>query len=203
MASTKRNRSADAQADKRGKTPLPRRQQETLDFIVKTMRATRRAPTRRMICVALELRAEQSVETHLSALVRKQYIELEPGIPRGIRLVEPDEAPLIEIIEAQQSATIICPDNTIDHITGYLVDLFDPKPDCFIVLDEAARRVLRAEPGDIAAIRTTSRAEAGKFACVRTGNAWTCTRMTHEQEGPHIAGIVLGLLGARPPSAPK
>ncbi len=67
---------------------LTERQREILEFIYTHIREEGTPPTVREIGRRFSLTSTGSVRDHLSALVRKGYIEKIPGLSRGIRLVK-------------------------------------------------------------------------------------------------------------------
>ena len=70
------------------------RQRETLDFIRKYVNDHGVAPSRPEIANALGLTDKSTVDAHLSALMKKGWIELRPGSPRNIWLL-PEHLPVI------------------------------------------------------------------------------------------------------------
>ncbi len=71
-----------------GRMELTERQREILEFIYTHIREEGTPPTVREIGRRFSLTSTGSVRDHLSALVRKGYIEKIPGLSRGIRLVK-------------------------------------------------------------------------------------------------------------------
>src|SRR5262245_34435988 len=71
---------------------LSPRQQEILQLIAEFMAQQDRPPTRADLARALGLRNRQGIDQHLRALERKGYLQLEPGIARGLRLLSPGHA---------------------------------------------------------------------------------------------------------------
>ena len=67
--------------------PLSPRQQQILAQIAQFIAQHGRPPTRADLARAMGLRNRQGIDQHLRALERKGYLELEPGIARGLRLV--------------------------------------------------------------------------------------------------------------------
>ncbi len=66
---------------------LSKRQEAILQFIGDYWRQHRRAPTVREIQEGLNLSSTSVVNHHLEALARKGYIERDPGISRGVKVV--------------------------------------------------------------------------------------------------------------------
>lgn len=67
--------------------PLSPRQRQILTRIAEFIAQQGRPPTRADLARAMGLRNRQGIDQHLRALERKGYLELEPGIARGLRLV--------------------------------------------------------------------------------------------------------------------
>jgi len=67
--------------------PLSPRQQQILSRIAAFIAQHDRPPTRADLARAMGLRNRQGIDQHLRALERKGYLELEPGIARGLRLL--------------------------------------------------------------------------------------------------------------------
>src|SRR5258706_10990975 len=60
-----------------------------LDVVERFLRRRERPPTRADMADAMGLRNRQGIDQHLRALAGKGLIALEPGIARGIRLLQP------------------------------------------------------------------------------------------------------------------
>jgi repressor LexA len=67
--------------------PLSPRQQQILQRITEFITQQGRPPTRADLARALGLRNRQGIDQHLRALERKGYLQLEPGIARGLRVL--------------------------------------------------------------------------------------------------------------------
>jgi repressor LexA len=68
--------------------PLTKRQELVLDFVKAAIESTGFPPTRNEIAEGFGWKSANSAEEHLQALARKQYLDLTPGVSRGIRLRE-------------------------------------------------------------------------------------------------------------------
>src|ERR1700684_184853 len=66
---------------------LSPRQQQILRLIGQFITRHGLPPTRADLARALRLRNRQGIDQHLRALERKGYLQLEPGIARGLRLL--------------------------------------------------------------------------------------------------------------------
>ena len=177
--------------------PITERQRATLNAVKEYIRARGYPPSRFDLARAIGVGSTQTVDVLLQRLAKRGIIELDACTIRGIRLVEPDQVPLIDLSKAAQDEGLICSARTIDHVPGRLADRFDPKPHCFVILDHDTPRAFADNPGDWLAVRTTTHAEAGEVVVARAHGAWTCTRLGHRDEGLRVAGVVIGVLGAR------
>ena len=72
---------------------LTDRQIEVLDCVRAYVREHGVAPSRPEIAAAIGIRNSSTVDGHLTALMKKGWIELRPGSPRNIRLLK-DDLPL-------------------------------------------------------------------------------------------------------------
>jgi DNA-binding MarR family transcriptional regulator len=67
--------------------PLTERQLRVLVAIEQFIAARGYPPTVRALCEMLRLTSTNGVSEHLRALVRKGYLERDPAVPRGMRVV--------------------------------------------------------------------------------------------------------------------
>ncbi len=65
--------------------PLSPRQRDLLNAITEALDEEGRAPTIRDLANSLGIASTNGINDHLTALIRKGYITLEPGISRGVR----------------------------------------------------------------------------------------------------------------------
>jgi repressor LexA len=82
---------------------LSARQQQLLQRIAQFIAQHGRPPTRADLARAMGLRNRQGIDQHLRALERKGYLELEPAIARGLRLV--DSAALRDALHGTSHST--------------------------------------------------------------------------------------------------
>ena len=66
-------------------------QNKVLDCIQDYINKTGFPPTRANICTKLGFKSPNSAETHLRALEKKGFINIESGTSRGISLINPKE----------------------------------------------------------------------------------------------------------------
>ena len=71
--------------------PSPR-QRQILELIEQFLHRHGRPPTRADLARLMKLRNRQGIDQHLRALAGKGLIALEPGVARGIRLLQPSFA---------------------------------------------------------------------------------------------------------------
>lgn len=67
---------------------LTKRQQQILDFIRQTQDATGTTPSVREICEEFGYRSPNAAQDHITALVRKGYLEQRAGRARSLRVVD-------------------------------------------------------------------------------------------------------------------
>jgi repressor LexA len=179
--------------------PLTRRQQEILQLIRDTVRATGLPPTRAEICQAFGFASPNAAEDHLRALARKGVIELAEGIARGIRLVgsEPAGMPLIGRVAAGQ------PILAEQHVQGhYQVDpaLFTPQADYLLQVRGMSMRDVGILDGDLLAVHRTAEARNGQIVVARLQDEVTVKRLRRNgpivellPENPEFSPIVVDL----------
>src|ERR1035437_11023299 len=85
--------------------PLSPRQQQILQRITEFIAQQGRPPTRADLARALGLRNRQGIDQHLRALERKGYLQLEPGIARGLRVLHSE--PMAQASPASQRSALL------------------------------------------------------------------------------------------------
>ncbi len=68
-------------------TPITQRQKQALEFIESFIAARQYPPTVRELCEHFNYRSTRTGADLIQALDRKGFIEVDPGIARGIRIV--------------------------------------------------------------------------------------------------------------------
>jgi repressor LexA len=161
---------------------LSPRQQQILQRIIEFMAQQGRPPTRADLARALGLRNRQGIDQHLRALERKGYLQLEPGIARGLRVLQgealPDETaslrsallPLYGRVAAGVPA--LAQSNIEDEIA---VDraLFRPRADFLLRVHGQSMRDAGIAHRDILAVHRTPEAVNGQIVVARLGDEAT------------------------------
>ena len=200
-----------------------KRQQEVLDCIRAHVRNRGFPPSREEIAKALGVRATQSVDVHLNALVRKGWIAISPKVSRGIRLIEADTIPLVDPTRRRSAGEPVPVESEVaEGVPGTLTGRFCPRPDYFVEIGDDTLSNLGIEPGDLVAVRAASTGETGDVVIARVGATLIYRRLERVdertvelagmEEGSRLApnpivfdrdalrieGVVIGTLVARP-----
>ncbi|MCY4667599.1 MAG: transcriptional repressor LexA [Rhodococcus sp.] len=209
-------------------TELTERQQEVLDHIRKHIRKRGIPPSRSELGRTLKLVSKSAIAYHLQALERKGWIQLTPGLDRGIQLLregtpvfDPDELPDVAAgtpILADESRAVM---RVPDELTRRL----HPQANFYLVVRGDSMSCVGYRTGDIIAIKRTPDASEGDIVVARIGTEITvkcfhrpsndrvelrpcsenpehCTIVIDGQtEDWEIVGVVVGaMVGARPTS---
>jgi repressor LexA len=157
--------------------PLSPRQQQILARIAEFIAREDRPPTRADLARAMGLRNRQGIDQHLRALERKGYLELEPGIARGLRLVSEEPLPdtqrgalrgaLLPLYgRVAAGVPTFAPGNIEDEI---LIDqsLFRPLADFLLRVHGQSMRDVGIAHRDILAVHRTTEAVNGQIVVAR------------------------------------
>jgi len=180
-------------------TPLPLspRQQQILQRIAEFIAQQSRPPTRADLARALGLRNRQGIDQHLRALERKGYLQLEPGIARGLRLLHgiPSHEADIDKAKALRNAPLplygriaagvptFAPGNIEDRL---VVDpsLFRPRADFLLRAHGLSMRDAGILDRDILAVHRTAQAMNGQIVVARSGDE--ATVKFYHRHGPRL-----------------
>ena len=163
------------------KKPPTKRQMDVLRVIRDYQRRHGYGPARVDIAKALNLKAPQGIDSHINGLERRGLL-ISTGKARGLRLVEPDQVPLIDARdEVGPKEALIDESRIIDRISGSVADLFDPRPTLFWRSDDSLR-TLCINAGELVAIATGLEAQDGQIVVARIGNRFTCRRLQRIDE---------------------
>ena len=173
--------------------PLSPRQQQILRLIGHFITRQGLPPTRADLARALRLRNRQGIDQHLRALERKGYLQLEPGIARGIRLLHGTaiaaEAAATMTAAAGMAAAAgalllplygrvaagvptLAQDNIEETIAIDRV-LFRPRADFLLRVHGQSMRVAGIAHRDILAVHRTPQAINGQIVVARLGDEAT------------------------------
>jgi repressor LexA len=179
---------------------LTHRQQEILRFIQEVIETEGFPPTRAEIARALGFRSANAAEDHLKALARKGVIELQPGISRGIRLLEtPKQFGLPVVGKVAAGSPILAEQHIQDH---YRIDarLFRPRADYLLRVKGTSMMGVGILDGDLLAVHRTPEAKSGEIVVARVDDEVTVKRFRRRgnmvrlmPENPDFPPIVVDL----------
>ena len=169
---------------------LSPRQQQILRLIGQFMARHGLPPTRADLARALRLRNRQGIDQHLRALERKGYLQLEPGIARGIRLLHGAPAPVemaaAAAIAAATANTLLLPlygrvaagvptlaQGNIEETIAIDRVLFRPRADFLLRVHGQSMRDAGIAHRDILAVHRTPQALNGQIVVARLGDEAT------------------------------
>jgi repressor LexA len=172
---------------------LSPRQQQILRLISQFITRHGLPPTRADLARALRLRNRQGIDQHLRAIERKGYLQLEPGIARGIRLLHAapiaTEAVAISAAAALAAAaanTLLLPlygrvaagvptlaQSNIEEMLAIDRALFRPRADLLLRVHGQSMRDAGIAHRDILAVHRTPEAVNGQIVVARLGDEAT------------------------------
>jgi repressor LexA len=191
---------------------LSPRQQQILRLISQFMLRHGLPPTRADLARALRLRNRQGIDQHLRAIERKGYLQLEPGIARGIRLLHgASTATTAAATTAAATAaanTLLLPlygrvaaggptlaQSNIEETIAIDRALFRPRADFLLRVHGQSMRDAGIAHRDILAVHRTPQAINGQIVVARLGDEATVKYY-------HRRGPLLRLEPANPEFAP-
>lgn len=170
---------------------LTARQLQILKLIQQFLARSGRPPTRADLAGALQLRNRQGIDQHLRALAAKQWIALEPGVARGIRLLHP---PVLEVApplprylplygRVAAGAPTLASSNIEDELP---IDpaLFRPQADFLLRVQGDSMRDADILERDILAVHRTTEAANGQIVVARLGDE--ATVKFHRRQGHQL-----------------
>ena len=188
--------------------PLSPRQQQILRLIGQFMTRRGLPPTRADLARALRLRNRQGIDQHLRAIERKGYLELEPGIARGIRLLHTAATAATAAETAAGVDTVLLPlygrvaaggptlaQSNIEETIAIDRALFRPRADFLLRVHGQSMRDAGIADRDILAVHRTPQASNGQIVVARLGDEATVKYY-------HRRGPLLRLEPANPEFAP-
>jgi repressor LexA len=166
--------------------PLSARQQQILQQIAQFMAQQGRPPTRADLARALGLRNRQGIDQHLRVLERKGYLQLEPGIARGIRLLQSEESPpqtsppqtspramLLPLYGRVAAGLPALAEGNIEEQIALDRTLFRPRADFLLRVHGQSMRDAGIADRDILAVHRTAQALNGQIVVARLGDEAT------------------------------
>ena len=164
---------------------LTERQQEVLDHIREHIRKWGVPPSRTDLTRSLKLVSGSAAAYHLHALERKGWIQLNPGMDRGIRLLregtpvfDPDELPEVAagtpILADERKAVMRVPDE--------LARRLHPQADFYLVVHGDSMDLVGYKSNDIVAVKRNPKPTEGEVVIARIGHDITlkCFHRTAE-----------------------
>jgi repressor LexA len=154
--------------------PSPR-QRQMLELIEQFLRRHGRPPTRADLANAMGLRNRQGIDQHLRALAGKGLIALEPGVARGIRLLQPAFA-LTRRLALYGRVAAGVPTLALDNIEDELLldpALFRPRADFLLRVHGQSMLEADIHDRDILAVHRTAQVSNGQIVVARLGDEAT------------------------------
>jgi repressor LexA len=187
---------------------LSPRQQQILRLISQFITRHGLPPTRADLARALRLRNRQGIDQHLRAIERKGYLQLEPGIARGIRLLHGAPAAAAAAaagatLSAAAASTLLplygrvaagvptLAQSNIEETIAIDRALFRPRADFLLRVHGQSMRDAGIAHRDILAVHRTPQASNGQIVVARLGDEATVKYY-------HRRGSLLRLTPANP-----
>ncbi len=188
---------------------LTHRQNQVLSFVIQALDKRGMPPTRAEIAVAMGFAVAASAQEHLQALVRKDYIAIEPGQSRALTVLKnPDGSPYQRNSYQKQSdagsasSAFSLPRGEIrlplvgsvragqpivasDHIESYLPvqpKLFQPRADFLLRVRGDSMCEAGILEGDLLAVHKTNVATSGQIIVARVGDDITVKFFQHKND---------------------
>ena len=156
------------------------RQRQILELVAQFLARQGRPPTRGELAAALGLRNRQGIDQHLRALAAKGLIALEPGLARGIRLLQapaPDaRATLVPRLPLYGRVAAGVPTLALGNLEDELPldpGLFRPRADFLLRVHGQSMRDADILDRDILAVHRTGEARNGQVVVARLGDEAT------------------------------
>ena len=156
------------------------RQRQILELVAQFLARHARPPTRGELAAALGLRNRQGIDQHLRALAAKGLVALEPGLARGIRLLQPDaalaHAPALPRLPLYGRVAAGVPTLALGNLEDELpLDpaLFRPRADFLLRVHGQSMRDADIHDRDILAVHRTGEARNGQVVVARLGDEAT------------------------------
>jgi repressor LexA len=147
---------------------LTPRQRQIMALIRDHIRDTGFPPTRAEIARKLGFRSANAAEEHLRALARRGVIELQPGISRGIRLLEAaDDEFLLPVVGRVAAGSPILAEEHIEDHHRLDPGLFRPRADYLLQVHGSSMRDAGILDGDLLVVHRTSDVQNGQIVVAR------------------------------------
>lgn len=170
---------------------LTARQLQILTLIQQFLERSGRPPTRADLARALQLRSRQGIDQHLRALAAKQWIALEPGVARGIRLLQapametaPPRARYLPLYGPVAAGAPTLASSSIEDELQIDPALFRPQADFLLRVQGDSMRDADIHERDILAVHRTAEADNGQIVVARIGDE--ATVKFHRRQGHQL-----------------
>ncbi len=153
--------------------PITQQQQRVLDFIREHVAEQGWPPTQAEIARGLGFRSANAAVDHVRALKKKGYIDIAPGVARGIRLVTPHSADVLPLIGSVAAGQPILAVENIEEQVDLAPTAFTPRADFLLRVRGESMIDAGIRPNDLLAIHSTHEVNNGQIAVVRIDNEVT------------------------------
>ena len=165
-------------------------QNKVLDCIQEYINKTGFPPTRANICKELGFKSPNSAETHLRALEKKGFINIESGTSRGISLVNPVEAeedgfPIIGLVAA--GSPTLASEN-IEKIVNCPPTFFGSGFDYFLRVRGLSMKDAGIMEDDLIAVKKTQDIRNGDIVVARIEDEVTVKYF--ERKSPEVVHLI-------------
>ena len=156
-------------------------QRETLEFVRAYAREHGCAPARPEIMIGLGLKNKSVVDQRLFALQRKGWIELKPGSPRYIKLLDED-LPLVVAGRVAAGEPILAVERVRARIPRAVAECFRQQPDFFLRVEGDSMDRLGFVTGSVVAIKSQPTAESNEVIVAKLDDEVTLKRFVRLDE---------------------
>ena len=162
-------------------TALTDRQRDVLDIIRRHVRARGVPPSRSELAKELGVGRQSTVDQQLSALAKKGWVRLLPGVERGIQLLR-EGAPLLDadqLPEVTAGNPIVADEQAARprlHDFESFVSEFSGRPDFFLRVEGDSMQRAGFRSGDVVGVEREREPCEGEVVVARIGDAITLKR---------------------------
>ncbi len=169
---------------------LPERQRSVLNVVREHLDTHGYPPSRPEIARALGVANVSTVDWHLTALMKKGWIDVRPDTQRGLRLLR-EGLPVFSI----EAIATWNPVNVADHVEGRIsrevAKAFSPRADYFLAVQDDVGRKWGVADNSLLAVATEVVPEDGKVVVARLGERLALKRVRWIDKG-HVELLAYG-----------